>query len=147
MRVIIVEFVMQMEFLCDSCFEKKITISITVKIAELLNTHWFDCRPFTDVFTAAAQVVNRLIVNCSSRVNIFARAWSRLNSVISKMKATAVMSVREPWCSQSAPWLTEWLSEHGKGGVTRCPAMMSSIGALCGGQGCYSFVPRCVFSA
>ena len=46
------------------------------------------------------------------------------------------MSVKEPWFSQK---LTEWLSEHGKGGVTRCPAMMSSIGALCGTQACHSF--------
>lgn len=41
--------------------------------------------------------------------------------------------------------LTEWLTEHGKGGVTRCPAMMSSIGALCGIQACHSFISRCVF--
>lgn len=31
--------------------------------------------------------------------------------------------------------------KHGKGGVTRCPAMMSSIGALCGSQACHSFIP------
>lgn len=48
------------------------------------------------------------------------------------------MSVKEPWCSWS--WLKGSL-KHGKGGVTRCPAMMSSIGALCGSQACHSFTP------
>lgn len=38
--------------------------------------------------------------------------------------------------------LTEWLSEHEKGGVTRCPAMMSSIGALCGSQAHHSFIAQ-----
>lgn len=35
---------------------------------------------------------------------------------------------------------TEWLYDHRKGGVTRCTAMMSSIGVLCGSLTCYSFV-------
>lgn len=48
------------------------------------------------------------------------------------------MSVKEPWCSRG--WLNGFL-KHGKGGVTRCPAMMSSIGALCGSQACHSFTP------
>lgn len=51
------------------------------------------------------------------------------------------MSVKELWCSQS--WLNGSLNME-KGGVTRSPAMMSSIGALCGFQARHSFLPRCV---
>lgn len=45
--------------------------------------------------------------------------------------------MKGPWCNWSR--LNGFL-KHGKGGVTRCPAMMSSIGALCGSQDCHSFI-------
>lgn len=48
------------------------------------------------------------------------------------------MSVKGPWCNWSR---LNGPLKHGKGGVTRCPAMMSSIGALCGSQACHSFIP------
>lgn len=48
------------------------------------------------------------------------------------------MSVKGPWCNWSR---LNGPLKHGKGGVTRCPAMMSSIGPLCGSQPCHSFIP------
>lgn len=48
------------------------------------------------------------------------------------------MSVKGPWCNWSR---LNGPLKHGKGGVTRCSAMMSSIGALCGSQACHSFIP------